>query len=333
MPTSGHYVCFVRSGNDSWYRISDALVSAATEDEVLKQTAYLLFYQRIVPRGIQVKGLRTPHASGKASKERDEMADVAGRSAAHAARAEARADALDTAGAINAARAALEPCGLRDSVCPSSVRASVSPVRPLVSRGGTAGPPCDSTSVDDVVLEGCAALGGNEPLLPGIDAASGEATTPPARGSGDCSGNEASGQSAGAAAKADAGNELHCATSQTASDLGGNRCSSGDLGIMEVCRVAPEYTMHLSPVREGLRELRITISVQRGMDAASLQLEEARDASGLLTHVLFGQVRARTCAVVPFSAPWALRSCRLRAQKGVLRMHYGLEITTKAGEL
>ena len=35
-PTSGHYVAFVRgnNGNDKWYRVNDAYVYDATEDEV-----------------------------------------------------------------------------------------------------------------------------------------------------------------------------------------------------------------------------------------------------------------------------------------------------------
>ena len=43
----GHYVCYVRRGGGSWWYASDSAVREATEGEVLKAQAYILFYQRL----------------------------------------------------------------------------------------------------------------------------------------------------------------------------------------------------------------------------------------------------------------------------------------------
>ncbi|KAF4751578.1 hypothetical protein FOZ63_021615, partial [Perkinsus olseni] len=41
---SGHYVSYVRDGNELWWRCDDETVTPATEDQVLATEAYLLFY-------------------------------------------------------------------------------------------------------------------------------------------------------------------------------------------------------------------------------------------------------------------------------------------------
>lgn len=43
---SGHYFCFVRNSNNSWYLMDDSHVSQVSQDEVLRQKAYVLFYVR-----------------------------------------------------------------------------------------------------------------------------------------------------------------------------------------------------------------------------------------------------------------------------------------------
>lgn len=43
---SGHYYCFVRNSNNSWYRMDDCLVSQVGLEVVLNQKAYILFYIR-----------------------------------------------------------------------------------------------------------------------------------------------------------------------------------------------------------------------------------------------------------------------------------------------
>lgn len=44
---SGHYFCFVRNSNNSWYLMDDSHVSQVPLDEVLRQKAYVLFYARV----------------------------------------------------------------------------------------------------------------------------------------------------------------------------------------------------------------------------------------------------------------------------------------------
>ncbi|KAJ7943824.1 Ubiquitin carboxyl-terminal hydrolase [Quillaja saponaria] len=44
--TSGHYFCFVRSSSDTWHKLDDSKVTRVTEDYVLSQEAYILFYAR-----------------------------------------------------------------------------------------------------------------------------------------------------------------------------------------------------------------------------------------------------------------------------------------------
>ncbi|XP_054251565.1 ubiquitin carboxyl-terminal hydrolase 36-like, partial [Indicator indicator] len=44
---TGHYYCYVQASNGQWYRMNDEEVCSADTRKVLKQQAYLLFYQRI----------------------------------------------------------------------------------------------------------------------------------------------------------------------------------------------------------------------------------------------------------------------------------------------
>lgn len=46
----GHYVAYVKSGDGNWYECDDSSVTEVDEDEVLSQTAYMLFYRRSSPR-------------------------------------------------------------------------------------------------------------------------------------------------------------------------------------------------------------------------------------------------------------------------------------------
>ena len=41
---SGHYYCYVKAPNDSWYCMNDAYISQVGINRVLNQNAYLLFY-------------------------------------------------------------------------------------------------------------------------------------------------------------------------------------------------------------------------------------------------------------------------------------------------
>ncbi|KAJ2695871.1 hypothetical protein FB645_006351 [Coemansia sp. IMI 203386] len=43
---SGHYFCYVKSPAGVWYELNDSMVHQVSERTVLKQTAYLLFYER-----------------------------------------------------------------------------------------------------------------------------------------------------------------------------------------------------------------------------------------------------------------------------------------------
>ncbi|KAJ2685917.1 hypothetical protein GGH99_003624 [Coemansia sp. RSA 1285] len=43
---SGHYYCFVKSPAGAWYELNDSMVHQVSERTVLKQSAYLLFYER-----------------------------------------------------------------------------------------------------------------------------------------------------------------------------------------------------------------------------------------------------------------------------------------------
>ncbi|XVF51985.1 hypothetical protein PTKIN_Ptkin04bG0228600 [Pterospermum kingtungense] len=45
-PTSGHYVCYIRSSHDTWHKLNDSRVISVEEEAVLSQEAYILFYAR-----------------------------------------------------------------------------------------------------------------------------------------------------------------------------------------------------------------------------------------------------------------------------------------------
>ncbi|XP_038679026.1 ubiquitin carboxyl-terminal hydrolase 20-like isoform X2 [Tripterygium wilfordii] len=44
--TSGHYFCYIRSDLGTWHQLDDSMVYTATEEFVLSQNAYILFYAR-----------------------------------------------------------------------------------------------------------------------------------------------------------------------------------------------------------------------------------------------------------------------------------------------
>jgi len=43
---SGHYFCFVRTALDTWHKLNDSMVTKVSEEFVLSQDAYILFYAR-----------------------------------------------------------------------------------------------------------------------------------------------------------------------------------------------------------------------------------------------------------------------------------------------
>ncbi|XWS49559.1 hypothetical protein CRYUN_Cryun12cG0013500 [Craigia yunnanensis] len=45
-PTSGHYVCYIRSSLETWHKLNDSRVTSVEEEAVLSQEAYILFYAR-----------------------------------------------------------------------------------------------------------------------------------------------------------------------------------------------------------------------------------------------------------------------------------------------
>ncbi|KAK9006175.1 hypothetical protein V6N11_035220 [Hibiscus sabdariffa] len=45
-PTSGHYVCYIRSSPDTWHNFNDSTVTSVEAEEVLSEEAYILFYAR-----------------------------------------------------------------------------------------------------------------------------------------------------------------------------------------------------------------------------------------------------------------------------------------------
>ncbi|KAJ2451152.1 hypothetical protein EV183_003785 [Coemansia sp. RSA 2336] len=63
---SGHYYCFVKSAAGVWYELNDSMVRQVSQNTVLKQTAYLLFYERSAPpkhrRSPDTKHQDTPKA-------------------------------------------------------------------------------------------------------------------------------------------------------------------------------------------------------------------------------------------------------------------------------
>ena len=47
---SGHYYCYVKNSTDIWYCMNDSDVRQVQEKNVLNQTPYLLFYERVVDK-------------------------------------------------------------------------------------------------------------------------------------------------------------------------------------------------------------------------------------------------------------------------------------------
>ncbi|KAK8710686.1 hypothetical protein V6N13_145999 [Hibiscus sabdariffa] len=45
-PTSGHYVCYIRSFPDTWHKMNDSRVTRVEEEAVLSQDAYILLYAK-----------------------------------------------------------------------------------------------------------------------------------------------------------------------------------------------------------------------------------------------------------------------------------------------
>ncbi|KAK9837579.1 hypothetical protein WJX74_000796 [Apatococcus lobatus] len=46
----GHYICFIRSADNNWYKCDDDEVQRVDDSEVANSAAYMLFYQRAVPK-------------------------------------------------------------------------------------------------------------------------------------------------------------------------------------------------------------------------------------------------------------------------------------------
>ncbi|KAK8490675.1 hypothetical protein V6N13_046926 [Hibiscus sabdariffa] len=46
-PTSGHYVCYIRSSPDTWHNFNDSTVTSVEAEKVLSEEAYILFYARV----------------------------------------------------------------------------------------------------------------------------------------------------------------------------------------------------------------------------------------------------------------------------------------------
>ncbi|XP_022731962.1 ubiquitin carboxyl-terminal hydrolase 20-like [Durio zibethinus] len=45
-PTSGHYICYIRSSPEMWHKFNDSRVTSVEEEVVLSEEAYILFYAR-----------------------------------------------------------------------------------------------------------------------------------------------------------------------------------------------------------------------------------------------------------------------------------------------
>lgn len=46
----GHYICFIRTADNIWHKCDDDEVQSVHETEVANSAAYMLFYQRTVPK-------------------------------------------------------------------------------------------------------------------------------------------------------------------------------------------------------------------------------------------------------------------------------------------
>ena len=92
---SGHYVSYVRLLDGRWCKCDDGRVEEADEATVLKQKAYLLFYERKSVRGAQDSNPRGTGARGptRGGGTREKRAGGGARAAARAARSLSRAAA------------------------------------------------------------------------------------------------------------------------------------------------------------------------------------------------------------------------------------------------
>lgn len=63
---SGHYYCYVRVNGNEWYLFNDHSVRKVEESIVLKQTPYLLFYEKIIDRN-RIRILKTPNKNDNIS--------------------------------------------------------------------------------------------------------------------------------------------------------------------------------------------------------------------------------------------------------------------------
>ncbi|PWA01967.1 hypothetical protein BB558_001902 [Smittium angustum] len=57
---SGHYYCYVKSSNGVWYEMNDSTVRQVSESTVFKQSAYLLFYERVISKTSNISAPQTP---------------------------------------------------------------------------------------------------------------------------------------------------------------------------------------------------------------------------------------------------------------------------------
>ncbi|KAF9417465.1 hypothetical protein BGZ94_009963 [Podila epigama] len=67
---SGHYYCFVKSSNGSWYSMNDSHVSPVSLQTVLSQSAYMLFYAQ------EKKGTTTRQPTNGVKSEKEKSASV-----------------------------------------------------------------------------------------------------------------------------------------------------------------------------------------------------------------------------------------------------------------
>jgi hypothetical protein len=51
---SGHYYCYIKNSNDMWYVMNDSFVGRVSEKEVLQQTPYILFYERVLDKKVVI---------------------------------------------------------------------------------------------------------------------------------------------------------------------------------------------------------------------------------------------------------------------------------------
>lgn len=78
---SGHYYCYVKGSNGSWYSMNDSHVSPVSLQTVLGQTAYMLFYAQekkgSKTNGVKVEGTKSAPVQMKRSRpDADDMEDI-----------------------------------------------------------------------------------------------------------------------------------------------------------------------------------------------------------------------------------------------------------------